>query len=101
MHPVISACVMCCDEHEEVVYKCNGNGGTCPSQLCAGCVKLSFDDECVANNASFCTHCNYPCALDMIAAVCGDKGPIIASEHEREAFLKKEESRYRVASRVL
>jgi hypothetical protein len=76
----MSLCVACMDEDEEVVYTCKGEGGACSYTLCAGCIRIAFDDKSGANS-SFCAMCKTPSALDMIDAVLG-KGAIIAVEEQ-------------------
>mmetsp|Transcript_3022 Transcript_3022/g.8731 ORF Transcript_3022/g.8731 Transcript_3022/m.8731 type:complete len:1063 (+) Transcript_3022:1610-4798(+) len=61
-------CISCMDADEVVVFRCKGH--TCTFQLCAGCVKLSFEDASGATS-TFCVMCQTPSALDMIASVCG------------------------------
>jgi hypothetical protein len=100
MAPSVSYCIVCNDDDEDVVYKCKGNGGACTYQLCAGCVKASFNDMSGAHS-SFCALCKHPSALDMISAVCG-RGAINAVEEKfrnkvefqvKELLMKREASR--------
>ena len=100
MAPSVSYCIACNDDEEDVVFKCKRKGGACSYQLCAGCVKLSFDDMSGANS-SFCALCKHPSALDMISAVCG-KGAIHAVEQKfrnKVEFQVKEQLMKREASR--
>ena len=76
----ISLCVSCMDEDVDVVYICKGEGGACSFMLCAGCIKIAFDDKSGASS-SLCAICKNPSALDMIDAVLG-KGAIIAVEEK-------------------
>jgi len=77
---VMSRCVSCMDEDEDVVYICKGGGGACSYMLCAGCIRIAFDDKSGASS-SLCAICKSPSALDMINAVLR-KGAIIAVEEK-------------------
>lgn len=77
---VMSRCVSCMDEDEDVVYICKGEGEACSYMLCAGCIRIAFNDKSGASS-SLCAICNNPSALDMIDAVLG-KGAIIAVEEK-------------------
>lgn len=100
MAPAMPVCVACMDDDEEVVFRCKGEGGICLYQLCAGCVRLAFDDKSGASS-SFCAMCKSPTAIDMVASVCG-RGAIIAVEQKlrgKVEFQLQEESIKKEASR--
>ena len=81
------------DDDEEVVFHCKGEGGACRYQLCAGCVRLAFDDASGASS-SFCAMCKSPTAIDMVASVCG-RAAITAVEQKlrgKVEFKLKEEN---------
>jgi phage/plasmid primase-like uncharacterized protein len=68
------------DEDEHVVYTCKGKGGACSYMLCAGCIRIAFEDKSGASS-SFCAMCKTPSAIEMIDAVLG-KGAISAVEEK-------------------
>lgn len=88
----------CLDKDETVVFRCKGH--TCTFQLCAGCVRIAFEDVSGASS-TFCAMCQNPSALDMIASVCGP-GAITAVEKKLRdplEFKLREENLKRNASR--
>lgn len=94
----MDVCMSCLDEDEIVVFRCKGH--TCTFQLCAGCVRIAFEDVSGASS-TFCAMCQNPSALDMIASVCGP-GAIKAVEKKLRdplEFKLREENLKRNASK--